>query len=131
MKVGHGRVQFDKLSYTENGLLTDYRFFRTYVSEQFVPRLWGLTGAARKLGSEPIYVTQRSYAWRKDDNRILGVTHEFNLSGLTRIMRDGEELEDDCGKKRAIHVANRCSIELQCASGLRHSRHERRYAASV
>jgi hypothetical protein len=50
---------------------------------------------------------------------------------LTRIMRDGEELEDDCGKKRAIHVANRCSIELQCASGLRHSRHERRYAASV
>ena len=55
-----------------------------------------------------------------------------NIFGhLARIMRDGEELGDDCGKKRAIHVANRCSIELQCASALRHSRHERRYAASV
>lgn len=50
---------------------------------------------------------------------------------LARIMRDGGELGDDCGKKRAIHIANQCSIELQCASALRHSRHERRYAASV
>jgi hypothetical protein len=50
---------------------------------------------------------------------------------LTRIMRDGEELRDGCGKKRAIHVANRCSSELQCASALRHSRHEPRYAASL
>jgi hypothetical protein len=44
---------------------------------------------------------------------------------------DGEELGDDCGKKRAFHVANRCLLALQCASTLRHSRHERRYAASV
>ena len=27
-------------------------------------------------------------------------------------MRDSEELRDDCGKKRAIYVANRCSSEL-------------------
>ena len=53
------------------------------------------------------------------------------LLGDTSVDVDGGELEDDCGKKRAIHVANRCSIELQCASALRHSRHERRYAASV
>jgi hypothetical protein len=50
---------------------------------------------------------------------------------LARIMRDGEELRDGCGKNRAIHVANGCSSELQCASALRHSRHEPRYAASL
>jgi hypothetical protein len=27
---------------------------------------------------------------------------------LAWIMHDGEELSDGCGKKRAIHVANRC-----------------------
>ena len=44
---------------------------------------------------------------------------------------DGEELSDGCGKKRAIHVANRCSNDLRFGSALRHSRHERRYAASL
>lgn len=38
---------------------------------------------------------------------------------------------DGCGKKRAIHVANRCWSELRSGSALRHSRHERRYAASL
>jgi hypothetical protein len=33
--------------------------------------------------------------------------------------------------KTAIHVANRCSDELRCASAYRHSRHARRYAASL
>ena len=51
--------------------------------------------------------------------------------GLARIMRDGEGLTDGCGKKRAIHVANRCLSELRFGSALRHSRHERRYVASV
>ena len=43
---------------------------------------------------------------------------------LARIMRDGEGLRDGCGKKRAIHVANRCSNELRFGSALCHSRHE-------
>jgi hypothetical protein len=51
--------------------------------------------------------------------------------GLAQIMREGEELRDGCGKKRAIHVANRCSNELRRVSALRHSRHEQRYAASL
>src|SRR6476469_10857913 len=53
------------------------------------------------------------------------------VTALARIMRDGEEMRDGCGKKRAIHVANRCSNALKCASALRHSRHEPRYAASL
>src|SRR5262249_22707565 len=53
------------------------------------------------------------------------------LMNLTQIMREGEELRDGCGKKRAIHVANRCSNELRRVSALRHSRHEQRYAASL
>ncbi len=57
--------------------------------------------------------------------------YRWQITTLARIMRDGEELRDGCGKKRAIHVANRCSNELQCVSSLRHSRHEQRYAASL
>ena len=50
---------------------------------------------------------------------------------LARIMHDGGELRDGCGKKRAIHVANRCRNELHRGSAERHSRHDRRYTASV
>ena len=58
--------------------------------------------------------------------------HSSVLAGyLARIMHDGEELRDGCGKKRAIHVANRRWNELRFGSALRHSRHERRYAASL
>jgi Transposase DDE domain group 1 len=35
---------------------------------------------------------------------------------LARIMRDGEEMKDGCGKKRAIHMANRCSNGLRRVS---------------
>ena len=50
---------------------------------------------------------------------------------LAQIMHDGEELRDGCGEKRAIHVANRCPSKLPRVSALRHSRHDRRYAASL
>src|SRR5262245_29702844 len=50
---------------------------------------------------------------------------------LAQIMLDGEELRDGCGEKRAIHVANRCPSKLPRVSALRHSRHDRRYAASL
>jgi integrase len=52
-------------------------------------------------------------------------------SALARIMHDGEKLRDGCGKKRAIHVANRCPNKLHRVSALRHGRHDRRYAASL
>ena len=44
-------------------------------------------------------------------------------------MKDGE-ISGDCNAKRSIHVANRCPDKLPRASAARHSRHERRYAAS-
>jgi len=44
---------------------------------------------------------------------------------LARIRHDGEKLRDGCGKKRAIHVANRCPNKLHRVSALRHSRHDR------
>jgi len=67
--------------------------------------------AATPLGKVPALIT--------DDNT------------LTWIMHDGEGLRDGCSKKRAIHVANRHWNELRFGSALRHSRHERRYAASL
>jgi hypothetical protein len=42
-----------------------------------------------------------------------------------------KETCDGCGAKRAIHVANRCSDKLPRVSTERHSRHDRRYAASL
>src|SRR5262249_23235070 len=57
-----------------------------------------------------------------------GLVASFNRPGgnLTRIMHDDEKLRDGCGKKRAIHVANRCPNKLHRVSALRHSRHDRR-----
>ena len=49
---------------------------------------------------------------------------------LARIMHEAQRFCGDCGVKRPIHVANRCSDELPRASTLRHSRHDQRYAAS-
>jgi hypothetical protein len=50
---------------------------------------------------------------------------------LARIMHEGENLSAADGEKGAIHVANRCPDELHRGSTLRHSRHDRRYSASL
>jgi GGDEF domain-containing protein len=50
---------------------------------------------------------------------------------LARIMQKEEKFYDGCGNKRAIHVANRCRDKLHRVSAERHSRHDRRYAASL
>jgi hypothetical protein len=42
-----------------------------------------------------------------------------------------EKFCDGCGNKGAIHVANRCSDELHRVPAERHSRHDRRYPASL
>ena len=55
----------------------------------------------------------------------------FICDQLARIMQDEEKLYDGCGNKRAIHVANRCRDKLHRVSAERHSRHDRRYAASL
>src|SRR5262245_12090925 len=60
-----------------------------------------------------------------------GIAKPSTLESLARIMHDDEKLRDGCGKKRAIHVANRCPNKLHRVSALRHSRHDRRYAASL
>jgi hypothetical protein len=50
---------------------------------------------------------------------------------FTGIMQKEEKAYDGCGNKRAIHVANRCRDKLHRVSAERHSRHDRRYAASI
>jgi ATP-dependent DNA ligase len=87
----------------------------------------GFEGIVSKRKGSP-YRSGRTEHWHKSKNpAAAAVTREL----LARIMHDGEELRDGCGKKRAIHVASRCSRELHRAPGLRHSRHERRYLASL
>ena len=63
--------------------------------------------------------------------RHISLIMPARLGALARIMHDGEKLRDGCGEKRAIHVANRCPNKLHRVSALRHSRHDRRYAASL
>jgi hypothetical protein len=50
---------------------------------------------------------------------------------LTWIRHHGENLYGDCGEKRPIHVDKLLSRQLPRVSALRHSHHERRYAASL
>jgi hypothetical protein len=50
---------------------------------------------------------------------------------LALFIHEGEDFCGDCGEKRPIHVANRLSDKLPRVSALRHSRHNRRYAASL
>jgi hypothetical protein len=50
---------------------------------------------------------------------------------LAWIMREARDRGDGCGNKGAIHVANRCRDKLHRVSAERHSRHDRRYAASL
>jgi polar amino acid transport system ATP-binding protein len=65
---------------------------------------------------------------------VLNVMRELKRGGMTmlaRIMQKEEKFYDGCGNKRAIHVANRCRDKLHRVSAERHSRHDRRYAASL
>jgi hypothetical protein len=110
-KAGHTRVDFDKLSYTEEGLLDDYSFHRSYISEQFVPRLEALTSATRKMGSEAIFVTQRSYAWKEGNQKMMGVKDTFDFSGLIVNGVDRYRLERDIAQA----ILEYCAVAgLEC-----------------
>ena len=76
------RVNFSEMSYTEKPLLSDYSFYEEYLQHELIPRLDALAGAARNLGSEPIFVTQRSYFWREIDGQIYGIATPFNVGGI-------------------------------------------------
>jgi hypothetical protein len=76
------RVNFNEMTYTEKPLLSDYSFYDKYLQHELIPRLVALAGAARNLGSEPIFVTQRSYFWREIDGHIYGIASPFNVGGV-------------------------------------------------
>jgi hypothetical protein len=76
------RVNFGEMSYTEKPLLSDYSFYEEYLQHELIPRLDALAGAARNLGSEPIFVTQRTYFWREINGRIYGIATTFNVGGV-------------------------------------------------
>jgi hypothetical protein len=76
------RVNFSETSYTEKPLLGDYSFYDEYLQHELIPRLDALAGAARNLGSEPIFVTQRSYFWREINGHIYGVATRPNIEGI-------------------------------------------------
>lgn len=78
-------VNFSEMSYTERPLLRDYSFYDEYLQHELIPRLDALAGAARNLGSEPIFVTQRTYFWRKINGHIYGIATPFDV-GVLRSM---------------------------------------------
>ena len=75
-------VNFSEMSYTEKPLLKDYSFYDEYLQHELIPRLDALPGAARNLGSEPIFVTQRTYFWREINGHIHGIATTFNVGGI-------------------------------------------------
>jgi hypothetical protein len=82
MGVGHQRIDFAKMVYTEKGILSDLSFYEGYLHKTFLPRLDQLTKAAEAIGSQPIFVTQRSYAWKEVNGKIFGVASTFKMGGI-------------------------------------------------
>jgi hypothetical protein len=77
--VTHRLVDFDKLNYTDIGLIDNYSFYDVYLHDVFKPRLSELLRATRALGAEPIFVTQRSHFWQEVNGRVYGVSEPFDL----------------------------------------------------
>jgi hypothetical protein len=63
-------------------LLKDYSFYEEYLQHELMPRLDALAGAARNLGSQPIFVTQRTYFWREINGHIYGIATTFSVGGV-------------------------------------------------
>src|SRR5262249_8254110 len=81
MGVGHQRRNFREISYTEKGLLSDYSFYDGYLHRDLIPRLDALVREARVLGSDAIFVTQRSYFWKDVNGGKYGVAKPFKVGG--------------------------------------------------
>jgi len=81
----HHRLDFDSMAYTEKGLISDFSFHSDYIRRDFLPRLEALMTATRALGSQPIFVTQRSYNWRRLNGRVLGAANRFSLDELVEV----------------------------------------------
>jgi hypothetical protein len=52
------------------------------LQHELIPPLDALAEAARNLGSEPIFVTQRTYFWRENNGHVYGVASTFNIGGI-------------------------------------------------
>ncbi len=82
MGVGHKRIDFAKKPYTEKGILSDFSFYKKYLREIFLPRLDRLVRATNAIGSQPIFVTQRTYMWKEENGRIFGVAKTSKVGGI-------------------------------------------------
>jgi phosphate/sulfate permease len=89
----------------------------------------GLHDAANSIAtivSTRVLRPQYAVAWAAFFNFIA-----FLFFGLTRIIHHLLIFCGGCSAKWPIHIANRCVVELLRATAERHSRHDRRYSASL
>jgi hypothetical protein len=77
-QIGHTKVDFDSLHYTDRGLIDDWDRYDRYLHGPFASRVRQLALAVRKMGAKPIFVTQRSRFWKNEGPLILGVDEEFS-----------------------------------------------------
>ncbi len=82
MGVGHQRIDFEKVIYTEKGILRDFSFYKEYLRKVFLPRLDLLVKATKAMGSQPIFVTQRTYMWKEENGKIFGVANTSEVDGI-------------------------------------------------
>src|SRR3954470_13660075 len=102
-------------------------FLEEWVSENMVKPVAGAPegdDSEARLRAEECVIAAKEEGIAKEDI-------EEEVGDLARIMQKEEKFYDGCGNKRAIHVANRCRDKLHRVSAERHSRHDRRYAASL
>lgn len=83
--ASHHLVKFDAEPYTDKGLVSDYSFQSKYLHEVLLPRLEALAAAAKALGSQPVFLTQRSYHWRIVGGKVMGAEYRFMLGGRVEV----------------------------------------------
>lgn len=71
LKIGHTKVDFTKVQWTGEALQQEYAFLSPRL-DAFANRLRVLVDKTRKLGSEPIFVTQASRHFKRVENEIRG-----------------------------------------------------------
>lgn len=75
-KVGHRRIDFENLVWVDEPVRRDHAENSAARRRQYANRLRGLVEATRKLGAEPIFVTQLLRSSRPVDGVLLGAAGE-------------------------------------------------------
>jgi lysophospholipase L1-like esterase len=77
VQVGHDKVDFKKLNWTDAPLLKDHRDMLSQRLDAYESRLKELIRLCREREIKPIFVTQQTRHYKIEDGKIVGDSHKF------------------------------------------------------